>query len=124
MELFEQIGREAGVARLVGAFYDHMAEAPEMAPLLGLHPDLERARERLYEFLVGWMGGPPLFVTKYGHPRLRMRHMHVRVDPEGVTLWVRCMDHALATTVDDEALRDLLHASFSRMAAHMQNTQP
>ncbi|MEN0068462.1 MAG: group II truncated hemoglobin [Myxococcota bacterium] len=121
MDLFERMGREPGVARLVDAFYDHMAEAPDMAPLLALHPDLERARERLYEFLVGWMGGPPLFVQKYGHPRLRMRHLHVAIDETGVALWMRCMDHALMTTVPHEDLRELLHSNFSRLAAHMQN---
>ncbi len=121
MELFEAMGEEVGVRRLVDAFYDHMAEASEMAPLLALHPDLERARERLYEYLVGWMGGPPLYVQKYGHPRLRMRHMHVRIDGAGVALWMRCMDHALEATVELAELRELLHANLSRLAAHMRN---
>lgn len=44
MELFDRVGREPGVARLVDAFHGHMAEAPEMSRLLVLHPDLEHAR--------------------------------------------------------------------------------
>lgn len=121
MTLFERIGAEAGVARLVDAFYTHMAEAPDLAPLLALHPNLAHARERLYEYLVGWTGGPPLYVQKHGHPRLRMRHMHVRIDRTQVGLWMRCMDHALAATIDDDEARGLLHANFDRLAAHMQN---
>lgn len=122
MELFEAIGREEGVARLVHAFYDHMRDEPEMAALLALHPDLDRARERLYEYLVGWTGGPPLYVQKHGHPRLRMRHLHVTVDGDGVASWLRCMDHALRTTIADDAAREILWTNLSRLAAHMQNT--
>lgn len=121
MNLFEEIGGEPGVARLVDAFYDHMAEAPELPPLLAMHPDLARARERLRDFLTGWMGGPPRYVEKHGHPRLRMRHLHVQIDGAGVARWMACMDHALETTVADEELRAMLHTSFSRVAAHMRN---
>lgn len=124
MTLFERLGREDGVRKLVDAFYDHMAEAPEMGPLLDLHPDLDHARERLYEYLVGYTGGPPLYVSKYGHPRLRRRHLHVRIDAAGVDLWMQCMDHALAATVADDEARAVLHANFAPLAAHMQNVAP
>ncbi|WP_231960287.1 globin domain-containing protein [Tepidimonas fonticaldi] len=31
------------------------------------------ARQNLFEFLSGWLGGPPLYAQKHGHPRLCTR---------------------------------------------------
>lgn len=123
MGLFEQLGGEEGIGRLVDAFYGHMAEAPEMAPLLAIHPDLDHARERLYEYLVGYTGGPPLYVSKHGHPRLRARHLHVKVDREGVALWLACMEHALRATIRDAEARQVLFSNLAPLAAHMRNTE-
>ena len=36
--------------------------------------DLGASRDKLHEFLCGWLGGPPLYEQRYGHPRLRARH--------------------------------------------------
>jgi hypothetical protein len=69
---FESIGGHDQVRRLVDRFYDLMETRPEAAGILALHPpDLSSSREKLFLFLVGWMGGPPLYMQKYGHPRLR-----------------------------------------------------
>ena len=57
------IGGEAAVRRLIDRFYDLMDEAPEYYVIRKLHPqDLAGSREKLFMFLSGWLGGPPLYV--------------------------------------------------------------
>ena len=73
---FDAIGGEVAVRGLVDHFYDLMDRNPQFAGIRALHkPDLSHAREKLYEFLSGWLGGQPLYEQKYGHPRLRARHL-------------------------------------------------
>ena len=64
---------------LVDRFYDLMDETPEFYVIRKLHPqDLAGSREKLFMFLSGWLGGPPLYVEKHGHPMLRARHLPFR----------------------------------------------
>lgn len=121
MSLFERMGGEPGVQRLVDAFYGHMQTDPVVFPLLATHEDLQRARERLFEFLVGWTGGPPLYVSKHGHPRLRARHGHIAIDADLATMWMMCMDKALAETIDDPQVRGVLRTNLAGLADHMRN---
>jgi hemoglobin len=121
VSLYQELGGEAAIRGLVQAFYDEMEREPGVAPLLAVHPDLPRARERLFEFLSGWTGGPPLYVRKHGHPRLRARHLHVEIDDVMVGMWMHCMERALAETVVDEALREVLRTNLDGLAHHMRN---
>ena len=73
---FEQLGGEAGVRRLVDRFYDLMELEPAFAALRALHPStLDGSRDKLYWYLSGWLGGPSLYIERFGHPRLRARHL-------------------------------------------------
>ena len=93
---FEQIGGEEKVRALVDRFYDLMATLPEAAGILALHPpDLTSSREKLFLFLVGWLGGPPLYVQRYGHPRLRARHLPFPIGESERDQWLLCMRQAL-----------------------------
>jgi truncated hemoglobin YjbI len=57
------------VRRLVTRFYELMDTLPEAYGIRKLHqPDLGSAEEKLFMFLCGWLGGPQLYVEKYGHP--------------------------------------------------------
>lgn len=123
MTIYERMGGSEAVAKLVDAFYAEMEREPGVAPLLAVHEDLARAKERLYEFLSGWTGGPPLYVRKHGHPRLRARHLHVPIDPVMVGMWMFCMEHALRETVADDEVREVLRANLEQLARHMQNQE-
>jgi hemoglobin len=120
---FERIGGAPAVRRLVDRFYDLMSELPEAAHVLRMHPpDLHGSREKLYEFLCGWLGGPPLYVEKRGHPRLRMRHLPFPIDDAARDAWLLCMDRALEENVPDALLKAMLRGAFGRMADHLRNT--
>lgn len=117
---YESIGGDPVVRRLVDRFYDHM-EASEQA-IRDLHPaDLASSRQKLYEFLTGWLGGPQFYTEKHGHPRLRMRHMPFAIDQPAVAAWLRCMDRAMDDCGISGELRAFLTARLTHTANFMQN---
>lgn len=119
---YQRIGGAEGVRKLADRFYDHMSEQPLAATILALHPeDLAGSRDKFFEFLSGWLGGPPLYVEKRGHPRLRMRHIHFPIDQAASDAWMACMRMALDEVVEDALLREMLRGSFQRLADHMRN---
>ena len=119
---YEQLGGEGRVRALTDAFYDRVALDPLMAEL---HPDdLTESREKLFEFLSGWLGGPQLYVAKHGHPRLRMRHMPFRIDSAAVRAWLACMHGAMDDLGIEPPLRAFLDHRFAHTARFMQNTEP
>lgn len=119
---YEAIGGEAGVSALVERFYDLMATAPEAAAARAVHPpDLARAREKLFLYLTGWLGGPPLYVERYGHPMLRRRHFVAPIGPAEIEAWLWCFRKAFAETVTDPRLAPLIMPQVEALAAHMGN---
>ncbi|MGB3916669.1 group II truncated hemoglobin [Thiothrix litoralis] len=119
---YDMLGGEAGVLRLVNRFYDLMDELPEAWELRKIHPqDSQNARDRLFKFLSGWLGGPGLYEAEYGHPRLRMRHAPFPVNTQMRDQWLLCMDMALDEQINDELLKTQLKSSFAKVGDHMRN---
>ncbi|MBL8507526.1 group II truncated hemoglobin [Chitinimonas sp. JJ19] len=119
---YDLIGGESGVATLVQRFYDIMDSDPVAAGVRGVHaPDLAEAREKLRLFLTGWMGGPALYIEKYGHPMLRARHLPFRIDERMRDEWLYCMFKAMGEMNLDQALVDHLEQAFWRTADFMRN---
>ena len=121
---FDQIGRSEGVRSLVDRFYDIMDQADEAQTIRALHAkDLRVSRDKLDLFLTGWLGGPPVYVEKYGHPRLRARHLPFSIGIRERNEWMFCMIQALDECVEDDQLRAYLELSFWRIADHMRNRE-
>ncbi len=119
---YERIGGEAKVRALVQRFYQLMDELPEAHGIRKMHPaSLKASEEKLFMFLSGWLNGPQLFVEKFGHPRLRQRHMPFVIGDDERDQWMMCMTQALQDVVEDEALRGELVAAFQKMADFMRN---
>ncbi|MBL8445585.1 MAG: group II truncated hemoglobin [Zoogloeaceae bacterium] len=119
---YELIGGEATVRALVKRFYSLMDSLPEVSTLRAIHaPDLSDAEEKLYLFLSGWLGGPNLYVDRFGPPFLRARHLPFSIGVAERDQWMHCMRQALAEHVADEALRAKLLTAFSSLADHMRN---
>lgn len=119
---FDLLGGDEGVRRLVDRFYDLMDSEEHAAGIRALHPpDLSSSREKLYLFLTGWLGGPPLYVQRHGHPRLRARHLPFAIGVEERDAWVRCMEDALDEQPMPDELRDYLKQRFRAVADHMRN---
>jgi hemoglobin len=111
---YELLGGETAVRELVDRFYDLMDLEPAYAGIRKLHPAaLDDSRDKLFWFLSGWLGGPPVYVEKLGHPRLRARHLPFSIGIEERDLWLRCMSQAMDETgVDAELQRGLAKAFF------------
>lgn len=120
---FAAMGADDGVRALAWAFYDEVeATSPTLRALLPR--DTSVSRQKLYEFLSGWSGGPPLYWERRGHPALRMRHAPFPIDDHAVSEWLRCMEAALDQRGVAGELRTFLSAEFERMAVHLRNQDP
>jgi len=120
--LYERIGGEDAIRRLVRSFYRYMDELEETKPIREMHArSLKGSEEKLFMFLSGWMGGPGLYIEKYGHPRLRMRHLPFAIDESARDQWMLCMQKALDEVVGDGKLREELMAAFYGVADFMRN---
>ncbi|MGO8915047.1 MAG: group II truncated hemoglobin [Stellaceae bacterium] len=121
---FSLIGGEAGVDRLVETFYRRMDALPEARGIRALHrADLTSTKSVLKLYLGEWLGGPDLYSRERGHPRLRMRHMHVAIGPADRDAWMLCMRGAVEEVVESEKLRDILLEKFFKLADWVRNDQ-
>lgn len=119
---YQRIGGEDKVRQLVQRFYDHMDELPETYGIRKLHAeDLSGSRQKLFDFLSGWLGGPPLYTDKHGHPMLRRRHLPFAIGASERDQWMHCMQLALEEVVEDGKLRGELYQAFMKVADHMRN---
>jgi len=121
---YERVGGEAKLRELVQHFYYDMDTLTECQAIRAMHgSDLKEAEDKLFMFLSGWMGGPSLYMEKFGHPRLRMRHINFSIDEDARDQWMLCMQHALNDVVDDEILRDELMQALYGVADFMRNKE-
>lgn len=119
---YEALGGADGVRALVDRFYDYMDSEPSAAPVRAMHAkSLRGSREKLFLFLSGWLGGPDLYMQRYGHPMLRRRHLPFAIDSAARDQWMSCMQKALDDTPIDQALRSKLLQAFHATANHMRN---
>ena len=119
---YEQIGGESAIRQLVDRFYDLMDTAPEAATIRALHAtSLKASREKLFMFLTGWTGGPQVYVEKYGHPRLRARHLPFTISSRERDEWLWCMDRALNEQEMPAEIREFLRERLHALADHMRN---
>lgn len=108
--------------RIVDAFYDRMDTEPAYAGIRALHPpSLDGSRDKLHWFLCGWLGGPQHYVERFGHPRLRARHLPFAIGTAERDQWLGCMAQALEDCGIDAALREQLLRSLFGTADWMRN---
>lgn len=120
--LYDMLGGEAGVRALVNRFYDIMDSSREAKDIRAFHAaSLKQSREKLFMFLSGWSGGPQLYIEKYGHPRLRMRHMPFSIGERERDQWLWCMNRALDESDFLPTLKEYLKSRFTETADFMRN---
>ena len=122
MTPFETMGGEPAVRTLVDRFYDLMDLEPAYAGLRALHPStLDGSRDKLNWFLCGWLGGPDHYVERFGHPRLRARHLPYAIGIRERDQWLACMRQAMTECAVDPGLAARLAESFFNTADWMRN---
>src|SRR6202000_2675392 len=107
--VFELIGGETRVRALVDRFYDLMDLEAEFAGLRALHPPaLDNSRAKFFWFPCGGRGGPDHYISRFGHPRLRARHLGFAIASSERDQWLRCMAWAMEDVGLELALRERL----------------
>jgi hemoglobin len=119
---FDWIGGEERVRALVDRFYDLMDLEPAYAELRAAHgSDLASARQKLFWFLCGWLGGPDHYQSRFGHPMLRARHLPYPIGIRERDQWIACMHQAMCDLDIDPELVRRLDAAFANTADWMRN---
>lgn len=122
MTAYESLGGEEKLKELVEKFYFHMDTLEVAKGIREMHhQDLSSAKDKLFMFLSGWLGGPDLFVQSYGHPKLRARHLPFKIGKSERDQWMMCMVHAFDDLKIQEPLRSELLHSLLNLADHMRN---
>lgn len=122
--LYEAIGGDATVRALTRRFYELMDTLPEAARGRAIHPaDLSGSEAKFYDYLTGYLGGPPVYVEKHGHPMLRRRHFVAPIGPAERDEWLLCFRRAMDETIENEKLREIIWTPVERLAFHMQNQE-
>ena len=117
--LYTKIGPEK-LKAIVDRFYDRVFEKSKISHLF--KTDKSVIRDKQYQFLTQFLGGPQLYSETYGHPRMRMRHAPHVIDNAAKEEWLRCMRIAIDEIIDDSDLADALYNCFPQVASHMVNS--
>jgi hemoglobin len=125
---FEMLGGEEkgaeNIRKLVETFYDVMDSDPKVQPIRAMHQvDLTSAREKLFMFLMGWTGGPQLYIERYGHPMLRKRHLPFPIDESARDQWMYCIIKAMHQLGYEDELMKRLAEQLYGVADFMRNQQ-
>jgi len=91
--LYGVTGSEA-LFRLSWEVYQRLGDSG-IAHMFPKGDELRAASERQAEFLIGILGGPPLYRQKHGPPRMRARHLPFPIDEAARQEWLRCFREAL-----------------------------
>jgi len=118
---YEQIGGHDTFVQLVDAFYAGVKSDPVLKPMYP-EEDMEGAVWRLRSFLEQYWGGPHTYSEQRGHPRLRMRHMPFKVNPDARDRWLAHMATAVDSLELSELDREMLWDYLERAAHSMVNT--
>ncbi|MCJ8291409.1 MAG: globin [Crocinitomicaceae bacterium] len=116
--LYSKIGPES-LKKLVDTFYDIVFDESSISHLFT--NDRSTIRDKQYRFLTQFLGGPQLYNSEYGHPRMRMRHAPHAIDEAARIEWLRCMKLAISKMDFEAELGEALYNCFPQVAAHMQN---
>jgi hemoglobin len=118
---YDEVGGRPVFQKLVHEFYRGVAGDPVLKPMYP-EEDLGPAEERLLLFLEQYWGGPGTYSEQRGHPRLRMRHMPFKVNPDARDRWLLHMRAALDTLALSPMHEAALWDYLERAAHAMVNT--
>ena len=116
--MYERLG-EANLKLLVDRFYDLVFQHPQISRLF--KTDKEEIKEKQRLFLTQFLGGPAVYSERFGHPRLRARHLPHPIAEEDAVAWLSCMSAAITSLPIDEPVKDELFKRFVPTALFMVN---
>jgi hemoglobin len=124
VSLYDLVGGEQGVLKLVQVFYDLVQAHPEGHQLHLLHlrgNGIAHSRVEQFNFLSGFLGGPKLYIEKHGHSNVRTMHEHVEINQQAKDAWLKCMDMAIDEVGLDTQTKNQLMSNFTVIAERLVN---
>jgi len=119
---YERLGGAAALRQLVDAFYDAMDADPAAAGIRAMHAaDLGPIRDRLFDWLSGWTGGPALYQKRPDAGCIMSAHAPYPIGEAERDQWMACMRTALARIDTDAETRAIFEAAFTRLAGNLRN---
>ncbi len=119
---YRELGGEAGLRELVGRFYDAMERRPDARGIREMHAsDLTPMREALFDYLSGWLGGPPRYFDRAESKCIRSVHAPYRIGTPERDAWLRCMAEAMGAQGIEESLHVILYDAFLKFADALRN---
>jgi len=115
---YEKIG-DTQIKQLVHDFYQEIRNDALLRPMY--KNDLEGAEERLYLFMIQYLGGPDTYNQLRGHPRLRQRHVTFPVTEEAKQHWLANMKVALDKSEIEQPDKDFLWKYFQQTGEFLKN---
>lgn len=120
--VYLMIGGKKKIRKIVDDFYFVMDTDEKARDCRNLHrEDLKEASDKLFDFLCGWLGGPDQYVQKYGHPRMRMRHLPFVIGKNEKEQWLYCMNIALEKNIKSHKRRNRIFEAMKGLAERIQN---
>ncbi len=118
--LYDRLGDE-NLQLLVDYFYDLVFEDEQIRHLF--QNDKGEIKEKQYLFLTQFLGGPQRYSDRFGHPRMRARHLPHKITEPDAIAWLKCMHTAIGKLPVAEELKGELFERFPQTALFMVNTQ-
>lgn len=118
LSYYSRIG-DQNIRKLIHDFYIEIRNDEILRPMY--KDALDAAEERLYLFMVQYLGGPEHYNEKRGHPRLRQRHVIFPVTEQAKQNWLKNMKTALDKSeigLDD---KEYLWDYFRKTAEFLKN---
>jgi hemoglobin len=120
---YELLGKDDGIKALANAFYDAMDSLPNAEHIRKMHAaSLTDVKQKLYEYLSGWLGGPDIYREKYGHICLTDQHKPFTINSNDRDQWLHCFDYALDEINASEEVKVMLKQPMFRMADFLVNS--
>lgn len=119
--IYGEIG-EGKIEELVNAFYPKVYADPDLIPIFT--GDVGEIMMKQTMFLTQFTGGPTLYSNRYGHPRMRARHLTHEITPKRADAWLRCMKEAfIEVGLNDTLAGDAFYERLTQVAAIMVNSE-
>lgn len=116
--LYSKIG-DKRLRELVDTFYDLVFNDSTISHLFNKSDN--SIRDKQFLFLTQFLGGPALYSEKYGHPKMKLRHLPHSIGEKERDEWLRCMKLSIEKMNFENDLGIHLYNCFPKVADHMRN---
>lgn len=119
---YDRLGGAAVLRQLVDRFYDAMEQDPAASGIRQMHADdLGPIRDKLFDWLSGWAGGPAIYNARPDRTCIMSAHAPYAIGPAERDQWMACMRTALAGLELGDDVRAMFDAAFSRLSDGLRN---